>query len=103
MTKVKRRGALWIEMTLIPANLLALYLAYSPFTVGAIAAITVTIWIITAIASPRRKGATGIAASKNDDPIIECPACSTPNPITSDQRPFRLPCGGCGRVLKIVE
>ena len=103
MTKVKRRGALWIEMTLIPANLLALYLAYSPFTVGAIAAITVTIWIITAIASPRRKGAAGIAASKNDDPIIECPACSTPNPITSDQRPFRLPCGGCGRILKIVE
>ncbi len=103
MTKIKRRGALWIEMTLIPANLLALYLAYSPFTVGAIAAITVTIWIITAIASPRRKGVTGIAASKNEDPIIECPACSTPNPITSDQRPFRLPCGGCGRGLKIVE
>ncbi|RJU85063.1 MAG: hypothetical protein DWC02_07035 [Candidatus Poseidoniales archaeon] len=103
MTRTKRRSALWIEMVLVPANLMALYLAYSPFTVGAIAAITVTIWILTAIASPRRKNSGGVKPPKNDYPIIECPACSTPNPITSEQRPFRLPCSGCGRVLKIVE
>ena len=103
MTRTKRRSALWIEMLLVPANLLALYLAYSPFTVGAIAAITVTIWILTAVASPRRKNTGGIKPPTSDYPIIECPACSTPNPITSEQRPFRLPCSGCGRVLKIVE
>lgn len=102
LTKKKRRSALWIEMVLIPVVLLTLYLAYPPFTVGVIAATAVTMWIITAIASPRRKG---LAVDKIETtfPIIECPACSTPNPITTDERPFRMPCSGCGRVLKIVE
>ncbi len=102
MTKTKRRSALWIEMVLIPIVLVALYLAAPPFTVGVIAAITITIWIITAVASPTRKGVT-TAKKVNDHPVIECPACGTPNPITTEQRPFRLPCQGCGRVLKIVE
>jgi len=102
ITKNKRRGAIWIELILIPVVLLALYLAYPPYTVGIIAAIAATIWIITAVASPKRKGMTSELQSVNY-PIIDCPACSTPNPITTDERPFRMPCGGCGRVLKIVE
>jgi hypothetical protein len=102
MTKTKRRSALWFEMVLIPVTLVSLYYAAPPLTIGAITAITVTIWIITAVASPTRKGAV-MATKVIDYPIIECPACSTPNPITTEQRPFRLPCQGCGRVLKIVE
>lgn len=102
LTKNKRRGALWIEMVLIPVVLLAFYLGYSPFSVGAIAGITITIWIITAIASPKKKG-IGSGIPQIDYPTIECPACNTPNQITTDERPFRLPCSGCGRVLKIVE
>ena len=102
LTKNKRRGALWIEMILIPVVLLAFYLGYSPFSVGAIAGITITIWIITAIASPKKKGIAS-GSPQVDYPTIECPACNTPNQITTDERPFRLPCGGCGRVLKIVE
>ena len=102
LTSNKRRGALWIEMALIPAILLALFLGYPPYTVGVITGISIAIWIITAVASPRRKG---LAAAVNQPifPVIECPACSTPNPITTDERPFRLPCSGCGRVLKIVD
>ena len=102
LTKNKRRGALWIEMILIPVVLLALFLGYNPFTVGAVAGISVALWTITAIASPRKKG---IPAKSNPIafPVIECPACGTPNSITTDERPFRLPCEGCGRVLKIVE
>ena len=103
MTKSKRRGALWFEMVLIPVALVALYFATAPFTVGIITAVTVTIWIITAIASPTRKGGVTVAKKVSDYPVIECPACGTPNPITTEQRPFRLPCQGCGRVLKIVE
>ena len=102
LTKNKRRGALWIEMILIPVVLLALFLGYNPFTVGVVAGITVALWTITAIASPRKKG----AASKSNSttfPVIECPACGTPNSIKTDERPFRLPCEGCGRILKIVE
>ena len=102
LTKNKRRGALWIEMILIPVALLALFLGYNPFTVGAVAGITVTLWIITAIASPKKKGIQPVV-SQVDYPVIDCPACGTPNSITTDERPFRLPCQGCGRVLKIVE
>ena len=102
LTSNKRRGALWIEMALIPAIVLALFLGYPPYTVGVITGISISIWIITAVASPKRKG---LPATVNQPiyPVIECPACSTPNPITTDERPFRLPCGGCGRVLKIVD
>ena len=102
LTNNKRRSALWIEMILIPVVFLALFLGYPPFTVGVIAAISVTMWIITAIASPNRKGVAP-EVNTNTYPIIECPACSTPNSITTEERPFRMPCGGCGRVLKIVE
>ena len=102
LTKNKRRGALWIEMILIPVALLALFLGYNPFTVGAVAGITVTLWVITAIASPKKKGVQSIV-SQVEYPVIDCPACGTPNSITTDERPFRLPCQGCGRVLKIVE
>ena len=89
-------------MILIPVALLALFLGYNPFTVGAVAGITVTLWVITAIASPKKKGVQSIV-SQVEYPVIDCPACGTPNSITTDERPFRLPCQGCGRVLKIVE
>ena len=102
LTKNKRRGALWIEMVLIPVVFLALYLGYNPFTVGLVAGISVSIWIITAIASPRRKGGV-VKESKNNYPVIDCPACNSPTTIYSNERPLRLPCEGCGRILKIVE
>jgi ribosomal protein S27E len=90
-------------MVLVPIVLAALYLATEPFTVGVITATTITIWIITAVASPTRKGGIPVANKVSDYPVIECPNCGTPNSITTEQRPFRLPCQGCGRVLKIVE
>ena len=102
ITKNKRRGALYIELILIPVVLLGLYLGYNPFTVGTIAGITVTMWFITAIASPKKKG-LAVETQTQIYPTIECPACGTPNSITTEERPFRLPCQGCGRVLKIVE
>ena len=64
-----------MEMILIPIALVSLYLAYPPFTVGVICAIAITIWIITAVASPTKKGLKN--ASKNISyPTIECPACA---------------------------
>ena len=102
LTRNKRRGALWIEMVLIPVVFLAFFLGYSPFTVGAIAGITITIWVITAIASPRRKGSQ-VEQSTANYPTVECPACDVVNSITTDERPARVPCIGCGRILKIVE
>ena len=89
LTKNKRRGALWIEAgMLVPVVFLALYLAYEPFIVGVLAASTVIMWLITAIASPRRKGENIADTIRSVFPIIDCPVCSTPNPVTSDERPF---------------
>jgi hypothetical protein len=103
ITSSKRRSALWIEMILLPVVLLSLYLAYEPFTVGVITGITISIWIITAVASPTRKGVKLASKTVADYPTIDCPACSITNAITSEIRPFRLPCQGCSRILKIVE
>ena len=103
ITKNKRRSALWIETILIPVVLLSLYLAYDPFTVGIIAGIAVAIWSITAIASPKRKKGSGAAIDNSNYPTIDCPACGTTNSIMTDERPFRMACSGCKRVLKIVE
>ena len=104
LTKNKHRGALWIEAgMLVPVVFLALYLAYEPFIVGVLGVSTVIMWLITAIASPRRKGGKIAETIRSVFPIIDCPACSTPNPVTSDERPFRFPCGGCSRPLRVVD
>lgn len=101
-TRNKRRSALWLELLLAPVVLMTYYLAYEVFVVGAIAATTVAVWLLTAFASPYRKD-TGPPPRKISYPEIDCPACNQTNSITSQERPFRLPCNGCGRVLKIVE
>ncbi len=36
-------------------------------------------------------------------PTVTCPACDTVNPVVSEERPLRLPCGGCGSKLRIDE
>ena len=102
ITSNKRRSALWLELILIPVVLLALYLAYPPFTVGVISGVASVMWIITAVASPKKKTSKSSKSVANY-PVIECPACGTPNTISTDERPVRIPCEGCGRVLKIVE
>ena len=103
LTKTKKRSAIWVETALIPVIIGALYLAYDPFTIGVLSGASATIWIITAVATPKSKQKIAALNQQANYPIIECPACSTPNSITTDERPFRLPCSGCGRVLKIVE
>ena len=41
------------------------------------------------------------AALAREIPTVDCPACKTSNPVESMERPLRLPCGGCGRNLRI--
>ena len=102
LTRTKKRTVIWVEMSLVPVVFIALYLAYNPFIIGVLSAVTSTIWVITAIASPKSKQKVAMM-EKTSYPVIECPACSTPNPIKSQERPLRIPCEGCGRILKIVE
>ncbi|MEJ6530814.1 MAG: hypothetical protein QNL81_04455, partial [Euryarchaeota archaeon] len=76
------------------------FFAFPPiFVAGSVATVTV-IWWFTAIISPRR-----LDIAEMDDPVIptiQCPACSTSNSVDSDERPFRFPCNGCSRVIKLV-
>ncbi len=100
MTKNRVRKALWMESSLFLIVATAIFFAYPPFTIIAILAVTIALLLITAVASPKR--------NELDDelgklPLVDCPACTTANAITSDERPLRIPCGGCGKVLKIVS
>jgi len=80
---------------------------------GIVASLTVMAFPI-ALVSPRHwdedevlgDGALGDdleEASKKlrEIPTVTCPACTTVNPVESRERPLRLPCGGCGRTLRI--
>ena len=100
MTKERVRKALWMESSLFLIVAIAIFFAYPPFTIIAILAVTVALLLITAVASPKR---TDLDDGLNEFPLIDCPACTTANAITSDERPLRIPCGGCGKVLKIVS
>ncbi len=56
--------------------------------------------IIIFISPSRRINGIGDIPDKKI-PVIDCPVCKQTNPISSDERPLRLPCGGCGRTLLI--
>jgi len=102
LTRTKKRTVIWVEMSLIPVILVALYLAYEPFIIGVLSTVTAMVWVITAVASPKSKQKIA-QVEQLTYPSIDCPACDTPNMITSQERPYRMPCSGCSRVLKIVE
>lgn len=102
LSKQKNRVALYLEYPLLIFSILAYVFAYPLETVGIISLATGGIWTITAFVSPRsveslRRGALP------EVPTISCPKCSTVNPVVSSTRPLKLPCGGCGVVLKIVD
>jgi transposase-like protein len=61
----------------------------------------VVIWWVTAVTSPRKRGHLIEEAISITTPVINCPACSTPNPVESQVRPLRFACVGCQRVIRI--
>jgi len=100
MTKNRVRKALWMESLLLLIVAAAIFFAYPPFTIITILAFTVALLLITAVASPKR---SNLDDELSKLPLVDCPSCTTANAITSDERPLRIPCGGCGKVLKIVS
>ncbi|PXY72334.1 MAG: hypothetical protein CXX80_10045 [Methanobacteriota archaeon] len=105
MSKNKSRLALLLEVPLAILAGFAYVLAYPMETLVIITGGTGGLWMITAAISPRRLDKIGVLDSDDlpEIPTIDCPKCSTSNPITTSQRPTRIPCGGCGVILKIVE
>ncbi len=95
-----------LELILIPIVGLIYFFSYPPNFVAGSAAGTSVIWILTSIVSPKRLELN--QEEENDSqivlnvPMIKCPACQTSNPVTSDERPLKINCSGCGKTIKIV-
>lgn len=102
ITRTRQRRILYVEMILIPLVAGIHFLAYPPLWVGSSMGIAILIWWITAITSPRTRKEVIQEALNLTTPVIPCPACSTPNPVPSEERPLRFACLGCSRVIKIV-
>ncbi len=101
LTRSRRRTYLYLELVLVPIVLLVTLFGYPPVFIGIALGGVGLIWFVTAIASPRLVGGPR-RPSKANYPKIPCPACQTPNPVTTDERPHRFNCSGCGRVIKLV-
>ena len=96
------RKVLYIELVLIPLVAFIHFFAYPPLFVGGAVGTSVLIWWLTAVTSPRSRITLAEDAITLTTPVIPCPACSTPNPVMSPERPLRFACVGCERVIKIV-
>lgn len=102
LAKIRQKKLLYVELILIPFVALIHILAYPPLFVGGAVIVTVLIWWVTAVTSPRSRVNLTEEATMLTTPVIPCPACGTPNPVTSQERPLRFACVGCERVIKIV-
>ena len=104
ITKSKHRRFLMFELILIPLVLVIYFFSYPPMFVGASSGIVTLIWLVTSIASPRKFAEIQNKESVEETtlPTIKCPACNTLNIVTSDERPLRITCTGCGKAIKIV-
>ena len=104
LSKGKTRKPLYLESLLIPLVALAYWFAYPIENLGALMGLVGGMWMVTTLITPRRIGEDDMPDTSDmpEVPTIACPKCTTVNPVVSEVRPLRLPCGGCGRVLKIV-
>ena len=100
MTVKRHRRWIYGESALILIVVAIHFFAFPPIFVAGSVVTVIVIWWFTAIISPRR-----LDMAEMDDPVIptiQCPACSTSNSVDSNERPYRFPCNGCGRVIKLV-
>ena len=100
-TRSRRRTYLYVELVLAPIVLLVSVFGYPIAFIGIALGAVAVIWVVTAIASPRLVGAPR-RTSTPTYPQIACPACQTMVDVTTDARPHRFNCAGCGRVIKLV-
>ncbi|MBN17341.1 MAG: hypothetical protein CMB37_04190 [Euryarchaeota archaeon] len=86
--------------------------ALPPTFVMGIAAASTMAMVPLALISPRNTDWTMSEGDMAEDyeqsiskviPTVDCPACKTANPVMSSERPLRIPCGGCGRKLRIED
>jgi len=95
LSRNRRRTYLYLELVLMPMVGAVFVFGFPPEFIGGSVVAMALVWWITAIGSPR------VASSARVWPTVACPKCSTSNVVDSDERPFRLTCGECARVIKI--
>ena len=113
MTRYRTRWVVSVSSIAFTAMIGYVYVfsAIPPTFVMGIAAACAVLMMPLAIISPKNEGDWDYGeGSLSDDferaltrkiPTVECPACDTSNPVETTQRPVRIPCGGCGRNLRI--
>ena len=104
ITKNKHRRFLNLELILIPIIGLIYLFSYPPIFVFGASGVASMMWIVTGLISPRRQKSAESPATQIqiDVPTVNCPSCDTKIPVTSDERPLRIACAGCGKTIKIV-
>ncbi len=101
LTRKRRRTYLYTELVLAPVILMVYAFGYPPMFIGGALGVVAVVWWVTSIASPRLVG-EAMRAKRVVHPTIPCPACQTVNPVTTNDRPHRFNCQGCGRIIKLV-
>ncbi len=99
LTRQRRRTYLYLELALVPVALAVTLFGYPPLFIGIVLGVVSFVWWVTAVASPRLLGAN---LRSPQHPVIPCPACQTPNAVTTNERPHRFNCEGCQRIIKLV-
>lgn len=107
IVRQKNRYPLLLETLLIPMVFLMVFFAYPPLFVLFSSTGVSFVWLITAMVSPKLTNISPENPTKAPNivtsfPTINCPQCGVANPVTSNERPIRLECTGCERIIKIV-
>ncbi len=97
---------------LISLGFILYFLSIEFIVVLIAAASSSTLWVVTAIFAGSGDGdylsnsniLTDTEGLNSEEyTSFNCPSCSTKINITSNERPLRLSCSGCGKILKIVD
>jgi len=115
IARKKKKLMLISEIIIMGSVGFILYFLSMEFIVVLIAAIlSSALWILTAIISGSNdedyNSDAGVldnnarrSLEDNEYSTFDCPNCSTEISITSDERPLRISCPGCNKILKIVD
>ncbi|MEE2759237.1 MAG: hypothetical protein VYA86_04585 [Candidatus Thermoplasmatota archaeon] len=112
MTKMRSRSIVVTASILFTGMMFYVYVfsTLPPTFVMGIGVACMVMMLPLALISPRRVDWAMSGDSLSDDyeealnrkiPTVDCPACGTSNPVETTTRPVRIPCGGCGRNLRI--
>ncbi len=108
LSREKNKIILISEIIIFNAVGFLIYFLSLEFIIVLISAISSSgLWILTAMMSNTKDDEAhsriNADSSNSDYPSFDCPNCSSSISITSNERPLRITCSGCNKVLKIVD